>query len=553
MAIVFKTPLNTKNLTTNDSQNIDSPIGCNLEAGSVEYNENGEYTLEPESADGFSSVEITVDVPSNVNNQEKSVTISANGTSTITYDANYTGLSSVGITVDVEPDLEAKTVEYTTNNTYTIAPSSGKDGISSATVTVNVDTVTPYNEGKAAGIAEQKAKLESATFVSNGTYTKEDGYNSVTVAVPSDINNQNKTATPSTSAQEITADSGYSGLGKVTISAVTAAIDSDIVAGNIKKDVEILGVTGTYDPQPELQDKTVTPSTSQQVISADSGYDGLDEVTVSAVTSSIDANIAAGNIKKDVTILGVTGTYEGSGGTNVPDWSSIGWSSSDVTASGLVADLSTNYSNSTTHFLPGSLDVSVTQIKNNTNVHYSPAATVLQGIGASYNNLFSGCTNLERVGISKSDTSDSDASSMFSGCTNLKSVAIDMTGISNVRYMFNNCQELSLSNITFSNFGTTNTSYMFYGLKNGEFIHSIPIDTSNVTNMSHMFDSSNTRFASTPMNTANVTDMSYMFANRGAASTLYSLPTMNTSNVTNMSGMFYNSDCGVGMKAILDL
>lgn len=32
------------------------------------------------------------------------------------------------------------------------------------------------------------------------------------------------------------------------------------------------------------------------------------------VTASIDSNIVAGNIKKDVTILGVTGTYEGSGG-----------------------------------------------------------------------------------------------------------------------------------------------------------------------------------------------------------------------------------------------
>lgn len=34
------------------------------------------------------------------------------------------------------------------------------------------------------------------------------------------------------------------------------------------------------------------------------------------VTASIDSNIVAGNIKKDVTILGVTGTYEGSGGNN---------------------------------------------------------------------------------------------------------------------------------------------------------------------------------------------------------------------------------------------
>ncbi len=62
-----------------------------------------------------------------------------------------------------------------------------------------------------------------------------------------DINNQNKTATPSTSAQTIKPDTGYTGLNKVDISAVDASIDSDIIAGNIKKDVEILGVTGNLE------------------------------------------------------------------------------------------------------------------------------------------------------------------------------------------------------------------------------------------------------------------------------------------------------------------
>ncbi len=67
---------------------------------------------------------------------------------------------------------------------------------------------------------------------------------------------------------------------------------------------------------------SVTPTTSAQTITAPSGTDGYSPISVSAVTSSIDANITAGNIKKDVTILGVTGTYEGSGGgsgtTDVP-------------------------------------------------------------------------------------------------------------------------------------------------------------------------------------------------------------------------------------------
>ena len=65
-----------------------------------------------------------------------------------------------------------------------------------------------------------------------------------------------------------------------------------------------------------LQDKTITPTTTEQVVTADEGYDGLGTVTVEAVTASIDENITAENIKKDVEILGVTGSYEGSGGGN---------------------------------------------------------------------------------------------------------------------------------------------------------------------------------------------------------------------------------------------
>lgn len=65
---------------------------------------------------------------------------------------------------------------------------------------------------------------------------------------------------------------------------------------------------------PVITSLSVTPTTSSQTITAPSGTDGYSPVNVAAVTSSIDANITAGNIKKDVSILGVTGTYEGSGG-----------------------------------------------------------------------------------------------------------------------------------------------------------------------------------------------------------------------------------------------
>ena len=58
---------------------------------------------------------------------------------------------------------------------------------------------------------------------------------------------QEKETTPTTSVQEITPDRYYTGLSKVTVNAVTSDIDSNIVAGNIKEGVEILGVTGTYE------------------------------------------------------------------------------------------------------------------------------------------------------------------------------------------------------------------------------------------------------------------------------------------------------------------
>lgn len=74
---------------------------------------------------------------------------------------------------------------------------------------------------------------------------------------------------------------------------------------------------------PVITSLNVTPTTSAQTITAPSGTDGYSPVNVAAVTATIDANIQAGNIKKDVQILGVTGTYEGSGGSSTKYGASI--------------------------------------------------------------------------------------------------------------------------------------------------------------------------------------------------------------------------------------
>ena len=61
----------------------------------------------------------------------------------------------------------------------------------------------------------------------------------------------------------------------------------------------------------EGEEISITPSNAQQVKTPSKGHNAITKVTVAAVTSAIDENIVAGNIKKGVTILGVEGTYEG--------------------------------------------------------------------------------------------------------------------------------------------------------------------------------------------------------------------------------------------------
>jgi len=120
------------------------------------------------------------------------------------------------------------------------------------------------------------------------------------------VNNGAINITPTTSQQTI--PEGYTSGG--TVGAVTSSIDANIIPTNIRAGVSVLGVQGNLEPDKPDQNKTVTPSTSEQVVQADTGYE-LAQVTVEAVDNTIDENIVAENIKDGVSILGVTGTYDG--------------------------------------------------------------------------------------------------------------------------------------------------------------------------------------------------------------------------------------------------
>lgn len=102
------------------------------------------------------------------------------------------------------------------------------------------------------------------SITENGTFDVKEKA-SVTVQVNGSINNlQEKTVTPTTSAQTIRADAGYDGLSAVKVEAVTSAIDSSIKPENIVKGTEILGVNGTHPkcisvPSLEILQSTIMP------------------------------------------------------------------------------------------------------------------------------------------------------------------------------------------------------------------------------------------------------------------------------------------------------
>lgn len=109
------------------------------------------------------------------------------------------------------------------------------------------------------------------------------------------------TGTISTLAGEYTIQQGYhDGSGKVGIDSTE---QSKLIPANIREGITVLGVTGTMSGSEDVhaQAKVVTPSTTAQTVTPDTGYNYLSQVTVNAI-SYVETDNAAGG--KTVTIAG---------------------------------------------------------------------------------------------------------------------------------------------------------------------------------------------------------------------------------------------------------
>ena len=196
------------------------------------------------------------------------------------------------------------------------------------------------------------------------------------INVGSDPVLQDKTVTPTTSKQTITADSGYDGLDTVTVNAMPTATQatpsisvnsSGLITASATQTAGYVAA-GTKSATKQLTTqaaKTITPSTSSQTAVASGRYT-TGAVTVAAIPSTYvkptatkaaatytpgtsnqtiaagtylsgaqtikgDANLKAANIAEGVSIFGVTGTHSGGSGGASGFPNGTEWTQSNIT------------------------------------------------------------------------------------------------------------------------------------------------------------------------------------------------------------------------------
>lgn len=189
----------------------------------------------------------------------------------VTPDANYDGLSKVIVSA-----IQTQTKSATpTKGAQNITPDSGKFLSSVSVAPIPEEYIIPAGE---------------ISITQNGSVSvKNFETANVNVAAPEPAL-QEKTVTPTKSVQNITPDTNYDGLSKVTVNAIpaeyiTPAGTLSITTNGTKDVTQYANVNVNVSaPEPTLQEKTVAPGKTDQEILPDEGYDGLNKVTVQSVT-----------------------------------------------------------------------------------------------------------------------------------------------------------------------------------------------------------------------------------------------------------------------------
>jgi len=285
--------------------------------------------------------------------------------------------------------------------------------------------------GEAAVVTASELVSGNYHITANGTGIDVANYATVSVALPSDINNQDKTVDPSTSIVYVNADSGYSGLGTVTVNAMPSlslplitdiaaeqgyAVKSVISHGSRDQYINIgtgYNASGAYYkinavatmtlptttqalPTADTEKLVITRNTSDRYLNFQPGYNSESayytikgvpngSVTVPASISGTASSVTVGtntltftgtieDIKPRVTTAGYISSSGGTAGDiDVTLTASVSTrSSSDLTASGATVTAPAGYyaSNATKTIASGSASVpnTITSVLNTASV-----------------------------------------------------------------------------------------------------------------------------------------------------------------------------------------
>lgn len=303
-----------------------------------------------------------------------------------------------------------------------------------------------------------------------------------------------------------------------------------------KKPIKLKLETPIIELTPPLENIIITPSKEEQTFKSNDYY-GYDEIKVNAVTSNIDENMKAENIKKDVEILGVTGILESVNVTEVritptseeqtitPEEPYNGFDKVIVEAqSGVSPD---EYFNTTVNSSNVSYFGSKNMVKKIPTLEIDPYLT-------NMGMMFFQMSEIESVPYM--DTSKvTNMTNMFGSCYKLVNIPLyDTSNVTNMNGIFLECHKLK-NPPALNTSKVTNTGSMFATCIE---LEEIPFyDISKSTNTSAMFNNCRKLKTIPQLDMSKATTTYNLF---NGCSALESLPKLDFSSTTNISGMFTN-------------
>lgn len=417
-----------------------------IENLSVEITENGGYLYDNEEITGYKPVSVNVSVPQKYTDEQvESLKETARQEG---YDSGY----DLGV---ADGFIQGESEGY-------------NDG---------------YAEGLEDGAADQKELLEAVTFTENGTYTKEDGYNQVTVAVE-------MPEIPTFETEELSIE---------------------------------LTKNGTYNYTPTTDGYSKVDVTVNVASSGGGGLDwsasGYSEDAIAYCNSTIEDDIAY--IKTALTKFNNAGTSSNKNQALRNDGRLV-YAPVIICANTVTKARDVFSGCGALKYVP----------------RFSAAAAT--DVNYSYG-LFGSCVALRRVDRIELPKSTS-CKKMFYDCLSLEYVPLfDTSGVVSMEEMF------AMSGYLYPNtalttvplFDTSKVQTMYNMFKYCEGLTTVPLfNTSSLTNSQYMFNGCSSLTTVPLFNLSNVTTMANMFE---ACTSLTTIPQFDTSSATNMTRMF--SDC----------